>query len=89
MPVPVVPSAALTASVNVAVSVVVPEVPVTVMVENPVAAEEIALSVTFRVFPCPVNVARTPFGRPDAANVTLPVKPPMSLMVIAALAVEL
>ena len=54
-----------------------PEVPVIVTVDIPVVAVALAMSVKILV---PVvglvpNDAVTPLGRPDAAKVTLPVKP--------------
>jgi hypothetical protein len=61
----------------VAVLLRVPEVPVTVTVEVPTVAEPAATSVRVLVpaVLAGLNDAVTPFGRPDAARVTLPLKP--------------
>ena len=61
-----------------------PDVPVMVTVAVPVAATLLAMSVRVLV-PVVVtglNVAVTPFGRPDAAKLTLPVNPKRSVTVI-------
>ena len=62
----------------------IPEVPVTVIVDIPVTAK--ALTVSVRVL-APVvlaglNDAVTPLGRPDAARLTLPLNPPCGPTVI-------
>lgn len=69
-------------------AVTVPEVPVIVTGNVPATAVLLAVNVTTLV---PVvglvpNVAFTPVGRPEAASVTLPVKPPVSVTVIASVA---
>jgi hypothetical protein len=79
---------ATTVMVMLAVLVMVPEVPVTVMVEGPGIAVPKALNVNVVV--CAAvgrNVAVTPAGRPVAESVTVPVKPPLrvSVMVLVAL----
>jgi hypothetical protein len=63
------------------VSVMLPEVPVMVTVEEPVAAVLPAVSVRTLelVDEAGLNEAVTPLGRPDAANATLPVNPPTSV----------
>ena len=66
-----------------------PEVPVTVTVVNPVAADDAAVNCIFRVVPVCWIEALTPFGRLDRLSFTAPSKPPKSVMVIAALAFEL
>jgi hypothetical protein len=55
----------------------VPEVPVIVTVDIPVVAALLAISVKVLVDPVGFvpNDIVTPVGRPDAARVTLPVKP--------------
>jgi len=55
----------------------VPEVPVIVTVDVPVVAVLLAVSVKVlvAVVGFVLNDAVTPLGRPDAAKVTLPVKP--------------
>jgi hypothetical protein len=68
----------------VVVLVKVPEVPVTVTVAVPIAAELVAdrvraLPVVAGLVP---NVALTPFGRPDALKLTLPLNPLRRLIVI-------
>jgi len=73
-----------TVSASVVVAVKLPEVPVIVTVADPVVAALLAVSVSTLV---PVvgfvpNAAVTPLGRPDAAKVTLPVNPPISVTVI-------
>ena len=65
-----------------------PEVPVIVIVEVPATAAVLAANVTILV---PVvglvpKVAVTPLGKPDAASVTLPVNPPVSVTVIVSVA---
>ena len=73
----------LTVSAMVVVAVVLPEVPVMVTVDEPAVAVLLAVSVSTLV---PVvglvpNEAVTPLGRPEAARVTLPVNPPVSVTV--------
>src|SRR5437762_1644806 len=75
-----VPPAALTVRARVDVCLSVPEVPVIVTVDIPVAAVLQAVSVKVLILCVGVvgfvlNDAVTPFGRPDAAKVTFPVKP--------------
>jgi hypothetical protein len=68
----------------VAVAVVVPEVPVMVTVDEPRVAVPLAVSVSTLelVDDAGLNEAVTPLGKPVAANVTLPVNPPVSVTVI-------
>ena len=68
---------AFTVSETVVVCVSVPDVPVMVTVDVPVVAVELAVNVTrlVEVVGLVPNAAVTPAGRPDADNVTLPVKP--------------
>ena len=73
-----------TVNASVVLAVRLPEVPVMVTVADPVVAVLLAVSVSTLV---PVvgfvpNVAVTPLGRPDAANVTLPLNPFKSLTVM-------
>jgi hypothetical protein len=75
---------ALTVRARVVLAVRVPEVPVMVTVAAPVVAVALAVSVNTLV---PVvgfvpNAAVTPLGRPEAASVTLPVNPFLSVTVI-------
>lgn len=70
------------------VAVTEPEVPVIVTVAAPVVAVLLAVRVRTLV---PVvglvpNAAVTPLGKPDAARVTLPVKPPTSVTVMVSVA---
>lgn len=83
------PVAGLTFNVNVVVSVVLPEVPVMVTVNEPVEAALVAVRVrTLEVADdAGLNDAVTPLGRPDAAKVTLPVKLPTSVTVMVPVAV--
>jgi hypothetical protein len=69
-------------------AVSVPEVPVTVTVAAPVAAVPLAVSVRMLdpVVGLVPNVAVTPLGRPDAARVTVPAKPPKSVTVMVSVA---
>jgi len=62
----------------------VPDVPVIVTVEDPVAAVLLAVRVStlLPVVGFVPNEAVTPLGRPDAASVTLPVNPPTSVTLI-------
>lgn len=78
-----------TVSEMVVVAVVLPEVPLMVTVDAPVVAVALAVKVSTLV---PVvglvpNAAVTPPGRPDAARVTLPVNPPVSVTVMVSVAV--
>lgn len=70
--------AALTVRLSVVVWLRLPDVPVTVMVEVPVAAVLLAVSVRTDE----ANDAVTPEGKPDAAKVTVPLKPPTGVIVI-------
>jgi hypothetical protein len=83
------PAAELTFSVKVVVAVVVPEVPVTVTVDEPVVAVLVAVSVRtlLPVVGFVPQAAVTPLGNPDAASVTLPVKLPTSVTVMVSVAV--
>jgi hypothetical protein len=65
------------------VSIRLPDFPVIVTVEAPPAAELAAANVT-ALLPdlTALKVAVTPLGRPDANNVTVPVKPDISVMVM-------
>ena len=77
---------AVTVRLMVAVWLTVPLVPVTVIVDVPVAA--VAPTVSVRVLVAvPVmdagaKAAVTPIGRPEAASVTLPLKPPVLVRLI-------
>jgi len=71
-------------SAIVVVAVSEPEVPVIVTVDEPVVAVALAVSVS-RLVPVVGLVPKeavTPLGKPDAARVTLPVKPPTSVTVM-------
>ena len=61
-----------------------PEVPLMVTVEVPAAAELLAVSVSTldALAGFVPNDAVTPLGRPEAARVTLPLKPPAAVTVI-------
>ena len=61
-----------------AVCVKLPEVPMIVTAVTPTVAEPFAV----RVKVVEVNDAVTPLGRPEAARLTLPVKPPVGVTVI-------
>lgn len=76
--------AAFTVRDSVVVLVRLPDVPVTVTVTVPVAAVPIAVSVNVLVAAVLVglNDAVTPDGRPDAARLTFPLKPPSGKTVI-------
>jgi hypothetical protein len=78
---------ALTVSVTEVVWVSDPDVPVMVMVEVPVAAVELAVSVStlLEVAGFVPNPAVTPAGRPEADKVTLPVNPPEGVIVMVLL----
>jgi hypothetical protein len=89
--VPVGVPAEVTASMMVVDAVSVPEVPVMVTAEEPVAAELLAENVTMLL---PVtglapNAAVTPLGRLEVASVTVPVKLPISVTVTVSVALEL
>jgi putative ubiquitin-RnfH superfamily antitoxin RatB of RatAB toxin-antitoxin module len=75
----------LTVRLSVVVFVSVPEVPVIVTVPVPVAAVALAVkvSVLLPVAGLGLNAAVTPFGKPDAESVTLPLKPFDGVMAIA------
>src|ERR1700722_4621291 len=88
VPLPVVPTPALTAKVKARVCVKVPDVPVTVTEVNPVLAEGMALNTTFCLFPWPSTDDCTPFGRLETLRVTVPLNPPKSVIVMKAPAVE-
>lgn len=66
------------------VCVMLPETPVTVTVELPVAAEALAVNVRLLVAVVGFvpNAAVTPVGKPEALRVTLPVKPPIGFTVM-------
>ena len=74
----------LTASAIVVVALSEPEVPVTVTVNAPVVSVLLAVRVStlLLVVGLVPNEAVTPLGKPDAASVTLPVNPPLSVTVI-------
>ena len=77
---------AVMASSMVVVAVKKPEVPVMVIVEAPALQPIVLLAVSVSTLD-PVaglvpNVAVTPLGRPEAARVTLPLKPPTSVTVM-------
>jgi hypothetical protein len=84
------PVGEVTVSATVVVAVSVPEVPVIVTVEVPAAAVLLAVSVrTLEVADdVGLNDAVTPLGKPDAANVTLPVKGLTSVTVIVSVPLE-
>ena len=69
--------APVTVRLTVVVAVKLPDVPVIVTVDVPVAADALAVSVKVLVVVVGfgTNPAVTPLGKPDALNVTLPVKP--------------
>ena len=72
-----------------AVSARLPDLPVTVRVDVPVAAALLAVSVStlMPVVLGGLKEAVTPVGRPDAAKLTLPLKPfwPVTVIVLAVL----
>ena len=84
------PVGEVTVSAIVVVAVRVPEVPVIVTVEVPAAAVLLAVSVrTLEVVEdVGLNDAVTPLGKPDAANVTLPVKGLTFVTVIVSVPLE-
>jgi hypothetical protein len=65
-----------------------PEVPLIITENVPVAAEPLAVRVNVLVEDAGfgLNAAVTPVGRPEADNVTLPVKPPPSVIVMVLVA---
>ena len=73
-----------TVNATVVLAVVEPEVPVIVIVNDPVVAVLLAVSVSTLLLVAGFvpKFAVTPLGNPDAASVTLPVKPPTSVTVI-------
>jgi hypothetical protein len=79
---------AFTVRVIVVVAVTDPDVPVTVTVNAPVVAVLLAVNVStlLVVVGLVPNEAVTPLGKPDAARVTLPVNPPVSVTVIVSVA---
>jgi hypothetical protein len=79
---------ALTVSAMVVVAVVLPEVPLMVTVAAPVVAVLLAVSVStlLPVVGLVPKAAVTPLGRPDAASVTLPLNPPVSVTVMVSVA---
>jgi len=78
------PEAAVTVRETVVVSVRLPDTPVMVTVDVPVAAEALAVrvKVLVEVVGFVLNPDVTPLGRPEADNVTLPVKPSTGVTVI-------
>jgi hypothetical protein len=74
----------VTVSVSVVVCVKLPEVPVTVTAAVPVVAVPLAVSVSVLVLVAGFGLkfAVTPFGRPEAENDTLPLKPFSGVIVI-------
>ena len=78
------PPVALTVRLRLVVFVNVPDVPVIVTVAVPVAAVALAdsVNVLVAVVGFGLNAAVTPLGSPDAAKVTLPVKPPSGVTVM-------
>ncbi len=73
-----------TVSASVVVACTLPDVPVIVTVAVPFGAEALAtrVSVLVEVAGFGVNTAVTPLGKPDAENVTLPLKPFAGVIVI-------
>jgi len=82
------PTDGLTVRAMLVVAFSVPEVPVTVTVETPTVAVELAVSVSTLVALAGLvaKAAVTPLGRPDAARVTLPVNPSTSVTVMVPVA---
>ena len=72
----------------VVLAVVLPEVPVMVTVDDPVAAvlEAVSVSRLLPVVGFVPNEAVTPLGNPEAERVTLPVNPPTSVTVMVSVA---
>jgi len=79
----------LTVNVMCVDAVVEPEVPLMVTVNAPVVAVLLAVNVTtlLPVVGFVPNAAVTPLGKPEAARVTLPVNPPVSVTVMVSVAV--
>jgi hypothetical protein len=79
-----------TVSETVVVAVKLPDVPVIVTVAVPVVAVLLAVSVSVlvEVVGFVPKVAVTPLGKPEAASVTLPEKPPTSVTVIVLVPLE-
>ena len=79
---------AFTVRAIVVVAVRLPEVPVIVIVDEPVLAVLLAVSVSTLelVEEAGLNAAVTPLGRPLALNATLPVNPPASVTEIVSVA---
>ena len=75
----------MTVRVTVAVLLKVPDVPVIVTLNAPIAAVELALRVSVDEAGSGLELkeAVTPLGRPDAEKVTLPVKPFRGVTVMA------
>ena len=78
--------AALTVSAMVVDAVTVPDVPVTVIVAEPVAAVLVAVRVSTLLA---LKAAVTPLGKPVAAIVTGPVNPPTGVTVMPSVALLL
>lgn len=72
------PGAAVTVRLIVVLLLRLPDVPVMVMVDAPVAAEALGLSVSV----LPLKDAVTPAGRPEAARETVPLNPPAGVTVM-------
>jgi len=72
----------------VVVALTLPDVPVMVILDEPVVAALLAVSLNtlLPVVGFVPNVAVTPLGRPEAARVTLPVNPPTSVTLIVSVA---
>jgi hypothetical protein len=77
----------LTVSAIVALAVADPDVPVTVSVEVPAGAVLLAISVSALLLVAGLvpKAAVTPFGKPEIASVTFPLKDPTSTMEIVSL----
>src|ERR1700691_4118799 len=86
LPDPLAPVAALTASVQVKVCVISPEVPVMVTAENPAAASAVAANASVCVLPVPVTEPVTPLGKADRLKLTSPLKTPKSAILMVAFA---
>jgi len=83
------PMGELTFNVKEVVEVVLPEVPVMVIVNAPVVAVLVAVSVStlLPVVGLVPQTPVTPFGSPDAERLTLPEKPLRSVTVMVSVAV--
>jgi hypothetical protein len=77
-----------TLRVSVVWRVKLPDVPITDRETAPIAAVELAVSVSTLVLPVLVGLkdAATPFGRPDTDKLTIPVKPFTGVTVIVVVA---